>query len=253
MAEGSVNYAVDRVGESITRIRLGAPELWPDSVSRPTCVYAIDGESPGLVNVGHPVQQPALKAGLRAADIAPESISRVVYNAWSIELVGGATAWPDADHFVWSDDMVRPHGYRRRVSSERQVFEGFARELLSEGPFSDYSIDKVTDFAESFWPEVSDTLDLIPVANGHRVQVGKIQLEVVGAPGPAEGHVALWDDAHGRLFPGHIVHRGMPERLADVQSYIVSLERLIELEPEVLWPVRGEKRDKAEWALTGAH
>jgi len=253
MTDQSIGYQVDRVGDDVVRIRLGAPEAWPDSVSRAVCVYAIDGEQPALINAGHPVQQTALKTGLESAGIEPETISRIIYNAWSIELLGGAAAWPDVDHFVWSEDMVQPTRYRRRVDEEREAFLSFGRTLLSEGPFEDYELGQVEAFASSFWPEVPERLEMIPVSNGHRVRASDWRLEVSAAPGPADGHVAFWEESEGHLFPGHIVHRGMPERMTEVQSYIVSLERLIDLDPEMLWPVRGDRRDNATWALTGAH
>jgi glyoxylase-like metal-dependent hydrolase (beta-lactamase superfamily II) len=95
------------------------------------------------------------------------------------------------------------------------------------------------------WPaEDSRAIDWRPLTDGQAVEIGGESLLVVHTPGHAPDHVALWHAASRAAFVGDLVIAGgsvmIPSsRGGDLREYLRSLERLISLQPDVLYPAHG--------------
>jgi len=246
-------YETERLGESVVRIALSKAEQIPKPASGTNNVYLLEGDAPALINAGHPSQFDRLCKAVRSCGVEIAEIDRFVYTGWAIDVLGGAKNLPDADHFVRSPDMVRPRSYAEYIERERSDLREFARKLHEREIFADADYDEIEVFLDAYYPPVPAELDFIPVRGGHVVRAGDLECEVVAAPGPGPGHACLYEADRDLLFTGDFSLRGLPRRLADVQSYFVSLERLVELEPERVAPNRGEVRQRGAWALQGAH
>jgi glyoxylase-like metal-dependent hydrolase (beta-lactamase superfamily II) len=82
------------------------------------------------------------------------------------------------------------------------------------------------------------------LADGEHVDVGEVSAIVVHTPGHAPDHVCMWQPATRTLFGGDLVIAGttvwIPASLGgDLAAYLVSLERVIALEPGRILPGHG--------------
>ncbi|MFB6373108.1 MAG: MBL fold metallo-hydrolase, partial [Bradymonadaceae bacterium] len=247
------SYDISEPAPGIHRIELPMAGDLPESVARPTNVYLLAGESPALINAGHPNQFEPLSKAVREAGVEIAEIARILHTSWSIRVLGGAKNFPGVDHFVFSPDMAQPHDYQSVVDDRRRELSEFGESLLELDLFADADGGELEAFLDRYYPPVTRELDFVPVRRGHVLQAGRFELEVVAAPGPEPGHVALFDPRNERLFTGAISLEGMPDEIYEVQSYFVSIERLIELEPEMVLPNSGEARDRGAWTLQCAH
>jgi endoribonuclease LACTB2 len=86
----------------------------------------------------------------------------------------------------------------------------------------------------------------IGVRHGRNLTLGGAVLTLVGTPGHALDHVAVWWQAHRLLFAGDLVAGagsiwvGLPD--GDVRAYLESLERAAALDPAVVAPAHGPVR-----------
>ena len=247
------NFETTQIASGLHRIELPMPGDLPESVSHPTNVYVLEGDSPALVNAGHPSQFEQLSKAVRSVGVEIADIGRILYTSWSIRVLGGAKNFPGVDHFVLSPDMAAPHDYQSMVGQQRRELLDFADDLLELTAFADADRGDLEAFLERYYPPVTRRLDFVPIRRGHLVRAGRLTLEVVAAPGPAPGHVCYFDDDHSRLFTGEVTLDGLPDALDEVQAYFVSLERLVDLEPDLLLPNTGQARKRGRWTLQCAH
>ncbi len=246
-------YEVTDVRPGLRRIALQMPDDLPESVADPTNVYLLDGDAPALVNAGHPHQFESLARAVRSIDCEIADIERVLHTSWSVTTLAGAKNFPDVDHFVFSPDMRRPRAYRDEIEKRRRALLELADALLDDERYADRDRGDVEAFLDRYFPPVPSQLDFIPVRRGHLLRAGDLELEVVNAPGPHPGHTCFFDERQSLLFSGDIALTGMPASIEQVQSYFVTLERLIDLEPDLLLPNTGSARRRGAWTLQGAH
>jgi glyoxylase-like metal-dependent hydrolase (beta-lactamase superfamily II) len=93
------------------------------------------------------------------------------------------------------------------------------------------------------------------VDEGDRVCIGDDDLVVLRTPGHAPDHIALWHEPTRSLFTGDLVVQGGSVMIAasrggNLIAYLASLERLIALEPRVLFPAHGPRIDDPAAILT---
>ncbi|WP_342586519.1 MBL fold metallo-hydrolase [Mangrovicella endophytica] len=77
------------------------------------------------------------------------------------------------------------------------------------------------------------------VADGDRIDLGGRLLTVLHTPGHSPGHVALFEEGSGTLFPQDAVYDGrLLDALpgSDVAEYVCTMRRLRDLEPKVVHP-----------------
>jgi glyoxylase-like metal-dependent hydrolase (beta-lactamase superfamily II) len=78
------------------------------------------------------------------------------------------------------------------------------------------------------------------LADGDLVQVGKVKLKALYTPGHASDHLCFHQEEDGAVFTGDLVlGRGstmITHPDGDMAAYLLSLERLLELKPTILFP-----------------
>lgn len=247
------SFTTEAVDEGLIRIALEKPDHWPESVAASNNIYLLTGDHPAMVNAGHPSQGDQVTKAVRSCGVEVADIERILYTSWSVEVLGGAKNFPGVDHFVASPDMVQPRAYADYIDGRSERLREFGRELAARDPIPEPDIDRLDAFVDRYFPPVPSELDFIPIRGGQIVRAAEAELDVLPSPGPDPGHVAFFDRRRGWLFTGDFAYRGLPYRLDDVQSYFVSLERLIELESDRVMPNRGESRERGSWTLQGGH
>ncbi|MFB6264002.1 MAG: MBL fold metallo-hydrolase [Bradymonadaceae bacterium] len=240
---------IEEIGDGIVRAGLARPEAWPESVSAPKNVYIVDGDHPALINAGHPAQFEELVDVLAAVGLDPSDVSRVVSTSWAIDVAGGAIHLPEAQHFLASPDMRQPRAYREQIERPRDELRELGKRVREQKTVPEGAERQLEAFIDDYYPEVPSELDFIPIRGGHEVRASRLTLEVLESPGPSPGHVCLYESEGARLFSGDVATSGLPETLDDVRSYVVSLERLVDVEADQLLPNRGAARHRPTWTL----
>ena len=248
-------HDVEHLEPDIYRLEVDSPDGWPPPASSAQNLYLLDGEAPALVNAGHPNQFQHVSKAIRQTGIELTAVERVLHTSWRVATLGGAKNFPDADHFVFSPDMVQPRNLEARLDEERRAIREFAERLLDapEVPASRYELPSIDRFLEAYYPRATADLDIVPLRNGRTVRAGELTFEILDAPGPARGHACLFDQERGYLFSGDVSLQGLPDYLTGVRPYLNTIERLLDLEPERLFPNRGRPRDRADFVLRGNH
>jgi glyoxylase-like metal-dependent hydrolase (beta-lactamase superfamily II) len=116
-----------------------------------------------------------------------------------------------------------------------------------------------TVFKKYPWPDV-DARYLVGwqrVDEGSLVTAGGETLAVLRTPGHSPDHIALWHEPSRSLFTGDLVTLGSSVvidvgRGGDLQEYLASLERLLALEPQRLFPGHGPRIDDPAAVLTAS-
>ena len=249
-------HDIERVTEQVHRIALDTPDGWPEPVSGPTNVFLLgaDSHAPALVNAGHPAQFEALCAALRQVDLDPSDIERVVATSWGIDVLGAAANLPNVDLFVLSPDMVDPRDYERYIAAERKAFRSTAQEIIeAHDAYETSDMEAVEAFVAQYFPPMPSALAFVPIRSGHTLACADFEFEVIATPGPADGHLSLYDADRRVLCSGAFTVTGLPRQIDEVQPYLISLERLLELDVDTLLPNRGEPvRDRGDWTLRRA-
>lgn len=95
--------------------------------------------------------------------------------------------------------------------------------------------------------------NMLPLHDGDRLLVGRDEVVAVHTPGHASDHVCFFDQASRVLFTGDHVLQGTTSLVVppdgDMKAYLGSLERVLQLAPERLYPGHGEPIDQAELAI----
>lgn len=266
-----MTYQNYTIGDDIVQIALGKPEGLADAVARPTNVYLLLGDACALINTGHSSQVQSLLAAIREAGITPAQIERVLYTSWDVEALGGASYFPQADHFVLSPDMIQPSGLEKIVARKRGDFLKLARQierhLGNHGKVDDADAAALEEssevdaddayaaaeaFAAWYYPPAAEVFRCIPLRDGQFVRAGNYEFEVMATPGPTAGSMALYEEKHAFLFSGNFALVGMPEEISEVQGYLISLERMMKRKVEQIFPTYGLPQGRGNWALGGA-
>jgi glyoxylase-like metal-dependent hydrolase (beta-lactamase superfamily II) len=107
------------------------------------------------------------------------------------------------------------------------------------------------------WPVEDGQYDVTwqPISDGEIVAVGDEELTALHTPGHSPDHLAFWHEASRAVFTGDLVVRGSSvmihwSRGGDLAQYLASLERLLALEPRVLYPAHGTVIDDPRAILT---
>ncbi len=88
-----------------------------------------------------------------------------------------------------------------------------------------------------------------PLKDGESIAAGDSVLTAVHTPGHSPDHLCLWDAGDRQLFCGDLAWKGStvvipPSHGGDVAEYLASLERVIQLGPDVMLPAHGDVIDK---------
>lgn len=252
-----MNYQNHTVAEGIVQIALGKPEGLAESIARSTNVYLLQGDTFALINTGHSSQIQSLLAAIREAGISPDRIERVIYTSWDGEALGGASYFPQADHFVLSPDMIQPSGLEKQIAKRRSEFLRLAKQIdrsvsTDETAAESTGYDAAEQFASWYYPSAADLFRCIPLRDGQFVRAGNLEFEVMATPGPSSGNLSLYNAENAWLFAGNFAISGMPTEISAVQSYLISLERMMKRQVEQVFPTYGSPQGRGNWTLGGA-
>lgn len=151
-------------------------------------------------------------------------------------------------------------GDPRHVDEVRAALEGtsLAQVLVTHG-HGDHASGATTlagqfgsaRFLKLPWPERDGKWDVgwQPLADGDRIAAGDTELTVIHTPGHSPDHVCFWHADTRALFCGDLAIRGttvwIPTRLqGDLAAYLASLERVLALDPERMFPAHGPVIDR---------
>ena len=199
-----------------------------------------------LVDTGHVSDRcrEAMEAHL-AADLS--DVERVLITHPHIDHVGGSQtidALADLPHVVpaEADEIIHDYGaYIREVRADMtRLLQGFG---VPEGIWDPY-VPAREDYA-------GERIDIERVlTDGDTVDVGGYELEAVHTPGHSRQHHAYWHEPSGVCLSADIVSRNghfmYGPLYADVGAYKESLERLADLEPDVLVPMHGDPAENPQ-------
>jgi glyoxylase-like metal-dependent hydrolase (beta-lactamase superfamily II) len=112
-------------------------------------------------------------------------------------------------------------------------------------------------FAKHPWPG-EDARYGVPwrtLADGDTFAIDDMVLTALHTPGHSPDHLVFWDGSSGAIFAGDLVIPGgsvmiHTSRGGDLGQYVTSLERLLSLEPRVLWPAHGPRVDDPRGVIT---
>ena len=206
------------------------------TLSHATNVYLATGDRPALIGTGHPASAPELLDALQSHGVRGSDIDRIVVGSWDVEVLGGCAAFPRADVFVASDDMVRPRAWNSWCDARRARFLGVADEVFER--IDTWGRAELEPWLAVAFPQLTNHLDFTPIRAGQSVRVGELNLEVVDAGGPGPAHAFLVDSKEGVCFCGQLAFDGLP-LVESARDYMVSLERATELGPTWLLPTHG--------------
>lgn len=252
-----MTYHNHTIADGIVQIELGKPDGLAESIARPNNVYLLRGDTCALINTGHSSQIQSLLTAIREAGITPAHIERIIYTSWDVESLGGASYFPQADHFVLSPDMIQPSNLEKQVAKRRSEFLRLAkkieRELAkpeSEDEGARYAAAE--DFASWYYPTAADLFRCIPLRDGQFVRAGNLEFEVMATSGPSSGNLSLYSAENSWLFSGSFAISGLPTEISEVQGYLISLERLMKCKVEQIFPTYGSPQGRGNWTLGGA-
>lgn len=250
-----MSYAIYRPRPDIVQIALPNPGL-PRPLGLPCNVYVILGEAPALVGAGHPRAFEALREALASLHLRPEDIQRVVATDWTPSMLAGALAFERADLFALSPDMVQPRHYGAWAEQARHRMTPDVDELLADPRYAKVMARDAHEAALDLWfGALPERLPVTPLRDGHVLRLGAYSLRVMDTPGPADGHLALYDDARGLLFSGRLVieHAFGEPMIEEAKATLTSLEQIFELNPKLLLPGYGSIDEDAAWAARRSH
>jgi glyoxylase-like metal-dependent hydrolase (beta-lactamase superfamily II) len=101
-------------------------------------------------------------------------------------------------------------------------------------------------FRKHRWPARDSryAVEWQPVVDGECIEAGDTELVAVHTPGHAPDHLCFWHGESRSVFCGDLALRGstvwIPAQLqGDMAAYISSLQRILALEPAVMYPAHG--------------
>jgi glyoxylase-like metal-dependent hydrolase (beta-lactamase superfamily II) len=94
-----------------------------------------------------------------------------------------------------------------------------------------------------------------PLADGDRVPAGDDELVVIETPGHAADHVSFWHEPSRTLFAGDMVIEGTTVMIpagrgGSLRQYLASLDRLLGLRPDRIYPGHGPIIDEPARLIT---
>lgn len=233
-------YAISQLEPHLWQITLPKPQFEQLPYARPNNVYVITGPNPTLINAGHPTQFTALCAALEEIGVPRWRVERIIATSWSPDSLGGAARFERASIFAFSPDLIEPRRYQAQLDQQRRERVAFAKALLDfEGYTRSFELSAYEALLAAYFKAAAPQCAILGLSDGLKISAGPYELEVIACPGPAPGHIALYDAQRQWLFSGDLVQEGMPERLHSVQAFVQGLDRVHQLGVKTLLPDYG--------------
>ncbi|XP_059607983.1 beta-lactamase-like protein 2 homolog [Phlebotomus argentipes] len=93
--------------------------------------------------------------------------------------------------------------------------------------------------AEDSYQNLPASLKLLPLRDGQRFAVEGATIEVIHTPGHTTDHVVVSHEESGALFSGDCILGDATTVFEDLYDYMKSLEKILQLEPTVIYPAHG--------------
>ncbi len=205
-----MSYRIYPMAEGLTRIEVQQPASAVPPFEVATNVYLLQGDgSVALVGSGHKDTVPALVAALAEVGVSPEQVDRVVVTAFWPDVYGGAAAFPAADVYVLAPSMEPAREIEEGSTAERERLlawgaavvdaypEGAEHAHLERGDSSE-----ITTFVKAYMVSPPKDVRWVPVRAGQQLNLAGTTVEVLDAPGPVAGSMALFSEQRGWIFAG---------------------------------------------------
>lgn len=93
--------------------------------------------------------------------------------------------------------------------------------------------------AEDFYPNLPGNLKLLPLRDGQKFAIEGATIEIIHTPGHTTDHVVITHEESGALFSGDCILGDSTAVFEDLFDYMKSLEKILHLEPSVIYPAHG--------------
>jgi glyoxylase-like metal-dependent hydrolase (beta-lactamase superfamily II) len=245
-------YGIEELTDSVVQIALPPHADIPLPWGYPHSVYLLRGESPSLIDTGHPTASDALLEALRALDVAPERIHRILLTGTSPGCVGNLSLFPRALPVCTKPSIERPLG---ATELELERISTIIDELLLEPTAPDDWDREVFDeqFAPSFRDAGGLPKDSMLVADGDAVAAGQFIFDALAVSG-SFGSTTVYYAADKRvLFPGSIANVRPRPMIRDATALLESLDKIESLSTGTLYPSQGTAVDAVHTQFRSAH
>lgn len=257
-----------RAGKSMARLEGGetitARDVWHDlgggwwrltvpDPYRGANVYLLVDDGIYLVDAGHgsPGTLAFLVRALEAKGISPESLAGVIYTHPHVDHMGGgvllAEQWPQVQHLAHQDVVEIARDYPGWVARTHRcvpdALAGYYPELAGE----------LTSPATRVWAEsyylAPGSLEVVPLADGQEISLGRTRLEILYTPGHQEKHIALYCPQRRAVITGDLlIGSSTSIQLftgGNVGQYYRSLDLMRGVSADLLYPGHGNLRPLA--------
>lgn len=188
-----------------------------------------DAGEAALVEIGPTSGLEALLRGLDSAGVNPSEISKLFITHIHLDHAGAAGTF--MRRFPASQLYVHEVGVPHLVDPSKLV--GSASRIYGR-------------MMDSLWGRIDPVPAerITPLADGDTVSVGKLELTAIYTPGHAAHHVVFHDRLHGEVFTGDVaavrlqdhgyIRPPTPPPDINLETWMESIERIRELEPQAL-------------------
>lgn len=191
-----------------------------------------------LIDTGLPQQADRMVAQMKAANDGP--ITHLIVSHAHADHYGAYDSWVD------DDTQIIAHAEFPEI--QRQLYELFPFQMPRNRMFFPGHVPPLPRMALGLAKNIYPVIDLdVLVDDTYSFEVGGVEFEVIATPG-AEGpdSVSVWLPQHKILFTGDLFGHMFPmwpnittirgERHRFMMPYVESLNKVLELEPEVIVP-----------------
>lgn len=213
-------------------------------------VYLLVDHGIYLVDAGHgsPEALAFLVRALQARGISPGSLAGVIYTHPHVDHMGGgvllAEQWPQVKHLAHRETVEIARDYPGWVERTHRcvpdALAGHYPELAGE----------LTSPATRVWAEsyylAPGSLEVVPLADGQEISLGRTRLVVLYTPGHQEKHITLYCPQRRAVITGDLlIGASTSIQLftgGNVGQYYRSLDRMRRVKADMFYPGHGHPR-----------
>ena len=185
-------------------------------------------------------------------DDAGDSLSYVVLGSAKAAVIDTANGWEDLQQVVREITdlplvVINTHGHIDHVFGNVFFEEAYIHPADVEVHDQHFAAKKVRPIPEATLAKATKKdisryynakpCKLLPILPGEMVDLGDVQLEVIGIPGHTKGSIALLNKADGYLFSGDAINKGQfwmqLQESIPLEQYVETLDSLAPYRPYI--------------------